>query len=61
MEPTLSQIDDYNGSESKEKRYTVYAVAAFLIALGIGYSMIKLGVDGNSTNELIQYQYKTMH
>jgi len=60
MEPTLSQIEDYNGNESKEKRYTVYAVAGFLIALGIGYSMVKFGLDSNQTNEFISYQYKVM-
>lgn len=60
MEPTLNQIEDYNGNESKEKRYTVYAVAGLLIALGLGYSMIKVSLDANSSNEFIPYQYQIM-
>ena len=60
MEPTLSQIEDYNGNESKEKRYTVYAVAGLLIALGLGYSMVKASLDTNTANSFVPYQYKVM-
>jgi len=60
MEPTLSAIEDYNGNESKEKKYTVYTVVGLLIAFGIGYSMVKTGLDSNKTNEFIAYQYKIM-
>lgn len=60
MEPTLSQIDDYNGNESKEKKFTVYFVVGLLVALGIGYSMVKAGLDTNVTHEIVPYQYKTM-
>jgi len=60
MEPSLSQIEDYNGNESREKKSTVYFVVGLLIALGIGYSMLKVGLDTNVTNELVPYQYKTM-
>jgi hypothetical protein len=44
-EPSLSQIDDYNGNESKEKRSTVnkviilcLAVGAILVALKLAYN-----------------------
>ena len=60
MEPTLSQIEDYNGNESKEKKATVYFVVGLLVALGIGYSLVKAGLDTNTTNELVPYQYKTI-
>ncbi len=44
-EPSLSQIDDYNGNESKEKRSTVNKViilcliaGAILVALKLAYN-----------------------
>jgi hypothetical protein len=44
-EPSMSQMDDYNGNESKEKRSTInkviilcLAVGAILVALKIAYS-----------------------
>jgi len=50
MEPTLNQIEDYNGHESPQKRKTVYIVVALLIALGLGYTFIKNSVDANMPN-----------
>ena len=41
MEPTLEQIEDYNGNESEEKRYTVKLVIAGLFALGLIYASVK--------------------
>lgn len=41
MEPTLDQIEDYNGKESKEKRNTVYLVIAGLFILGLVYATIR--------------------
>ena len=60
MEPTLNQIEDYNGNESHEKKSTVYFVVGLLVALGIGYSMVKIGLDTNTLNEFVPYQYKIM-
>lgn len=59
MEPSLNQIEDYNGNESKEKRTTVYIVAGVLIALGIGYTMIKMGLDANMPEAFIPYTYES--
>lgn len=56
MEPTLSQIEDYNGNESPQKRKIVYMVVAGLLAIGLGYTMIKESVDSNMTdNSFIPY------
>lgn len=41
MEPTLDQIEDYNGNESREKRNTVNLVIAGLFALGLVYASVK--------------------
>jgi len=57
MEPTLSNIEDYNGNESKQKKYTVYLVIGLLITFGIGYTMVKTALDSNMSNEFIPYQY----
>jgi hypothetical protein len=57
MEPSLNQIEDYNGNESKEKKQTVYIVVALLIALGVGYTMVKSSLDANMPNEFIPYSY----
>jgi len=57
MEPTLSNIEDYNGNESKQKKYTVYLVIALLVTFGIGYTMVKTALDSNMPNEFIPYQY----
>ncbi|MBD3841808.1 MAG: hypothetical protein IE909_07980 [Campylobacterales bacterium] len=40
-EPTLEQIDDYNGNESKEKRNTVRLVVIGIILIGAIYSYMK--------------------
>jgi len=40
-EPTLEQIEDYNGKESSKKRNTVRLVVLFCIAVGIVYSIAK--------------------
>jgi hypothetical protein len=59
MEPTLNQIEDYNGNESKEKRNTIYLVIVLLIALGIGYTMIKSSLDAKMPNDFIPYNYES--
>jgi hypothetical protein len=59
MEPTLSQIEDYNGNESKEKKRTVYLVVGLLLALGLGYTMVKSALDANMPNEFIPYTYES--
>jgi len=56
MEPTLNQIEDYNGNESPQKRKIVYAVIVCLLALGLGYTLIKNSVDSNMPNSFIPYQ-----
>jgi len=58
MEPSLSQIEDYNGRESKEKKFIVNIVIGLLIAFGVGYSMVKVSLDTNKTNSFIPYQYE---
>ncbi len=55
MEPTLSQIEDYDGKESPQKRKIVYLVIAGLLAIGLGYTMIKNSVDANMPNSFIPY------
>ena len=40
-EPTLGQIDDYNGNETPEKRRLVWGVVIGLIAVAIIYAMVK--------------------
>lgn len=40
-EPTLDQIDDYNGNESPKKRKTVRLIVLFVIVVGITYSISK--------------------
>lgn len=47
-EPTLDQIDDYNGNESPKKRKTVKLVILFLIVVGITYSIVKYNNSKNS-------------
>ncbi len=56
MEPTLNQIEDYDGNESPQKRKIVYVVIACLLALGLGYTLIKNSVDSNMPNTFIPYQ-----
>jgi len=40
LEPTLEQIDDYNGKESNEKRLTVYIVILSGLLIGAIYGII---------------------
>ena len=56
MEPSMDQIEDYHGNESKEKRKIVYIVIACLLAIGLGYTLIKNSVDANMPNSFIPYQ-----
>ena len=58
MEPTLSQIEDYDGKESPQKRKIVYLVIAGLLAIGLGYTLIKNSVDANMPNTFIPYDNK---
>jgi hypothetical protein len=41
MEPTMNQIEDYNGKESQEKRRTVNLVIAGLLVVGFAYASVK--------------------
>ena len=50
-EPSLDQIEDYNGKESKEKKNTVRLVVLFCIVVGIGYAIAKFNND--SVNDYI--------
>jgi len=40
MEPTLEQLEDYNGQESNEKRLTVYIVILSGLLIGAIYGII---------------------
>lgn len=55
MEPSLENIEDYHGNESNEKRKVVYFVVACLLAIGLGYTLIKNSVDSNMPNSFIPY------
>jgi hypothetical protein len=44
-EPTLSQIDDYNGNESPEKRKLVRNIIIGLLVVGAIYAMIRYSFD----------------
>ena len=55
MEPTLNQIEDYDGKESPQKRKIIYMVIAGLLALGLGYTLVKNSVDSNMPNSFIPY------
>jgi len=39
-EPSLEQIDDYNGKESKEKKYTVYTVIVGILIVSSLYQYL---------------------
>jgi hypothetical protein len=41
MEPTMHDIEDYNGNESSQKRKTVNMVIVGLFILGFTYGLIK--------------------
>lgn len=58
MEPTLESMDDYNGNESVEKRYTVYLVVGALLLMGVIYTAIKINVDSNMPEQFIPYTYE---
>jgi len=45
VEPTLEQIEDYNGKESREKRLTIWIVVLSGLFIGAIYGM----VQSNST------------
>ena len=40
MEPTLEEIEDYHGKESREKRLTVYIVILSGLLIGAIYGLI---------------------
>jgi uncharacterized membrane protein YidH (DUF202 family) len=40
-EPTMAQIDDYNGNESPEKRKTVRLIIIGLLVLSMVYGLVK--------------------
>jgi len=40
-EPTMAQIDDYNGNESPEKKQTVRLIIIGLLVLGMVYGLVK--------------------
>jgi len=40
MEPTLEQIEDYNGQESNEKRLTIWVVVLSGLLIGAMYGII---------------------
>jgi uncharacterized protein YxeA len=48
MEPTLSQIDDFNGQESKEKKRVVSMVVFVLLLAGAIFSVSKATLDKNT-------------
>lgn len=43
FEPTLEKIEDYHGSESKEKKLTVWIVILSGLLIGAIYGMISVG------------------
>ena len=47
-EPSLEQIDDFNGTESPEKRRTVYLIIIGLIAVGVVYAFFKYNYSNPS-------------
>jgi hypothetical protein len=47
-EPTLEEIDDYNGKESPEKRRTVILVVLFCLAVGIVYAIFQYNYSNES-------------
>ena len=53
-EPTLNQIDDYNGKESTSKRKTINLVILFCIIVSIAYGIIKFNY--NSVDDYIGTQ-----
>ncbi len=55
MEPSLHNIEDYNGKESPQKRKIVIMVVIGLLAIGLGYTLIKNSVDSNMSNSFIPY------
>ncbi|MCK5855758.1 MAG: hypothetical protein KAG56_11100 [Sulfurovaceae bacterium] len=40
-EPTLGQIDDYNGNETPEKRRLVWGIIIGLILIGVIYTFVQ--------------------
>ena len=50
-EPSLDQIEDYNGNESNEKKNIVRIVILFLLIVGATYSFFKY--NNNSVNDYV--------
>lgn len=50
MEPTLHAIDDYNNTESKEKRKIVNSVIAGLFIAGLVYAGVKVYFEQQTTS-----------
>jgi len=44
-EPTMNQIDDYDGKESPEKRKLVRSIIIGLLIVGAIYAMIRYSFD----------------
>lgn len=40
-EPTLGQIDDYDGNETPEKRRLVWGIIIGLVLVGVIYTVVK--------------------
>lgn len=53
-EPTMSQIEDYNGNESKEKRSIVNRV--IIICLVVGAIFVALKLAYNNPNDYVGTQ-----
>lgn len=51
-EPTLDQIDDYNGNESPKKRNTIRLVVLLLIILGVFYS-----ISNSNRSDVVKSEY----
>ena len=50
-EPTLEQIEDYNGNESSQKRKTINLVILFCIIISMAYAAIK--INYNSVDDYV--------
>lgn len=59
MEPSMDQIEDYNGNESKEKKRTVNIVIIGLFVLGIVYATIKVYDSTQPLDIYVQEASKT--
>ncbi len=50
-EPTLNDMDDYNGNESPQKKRTINTIIIGLLVLGAIYGFIKFNY--NSVNDYV--------